>query len=137
MANLKLPDLSEFLTVLSILLIAIGPLLAALIYLSSGHEETAPGIFSLVWPIVFVLLFIFARQACASEKLAFGQGLLWVTYSLRSHGVIFVLILVFPSLLFVFFCSVILAALGTFTNHDYPPFYYGKLIGVFYRRRKQ
>ncbi len=91
---------------------------------------------SLTWPVVVAFLWLYAQKRCSTDRLRFGDGLLWVTRSMMTGWLWMSFFTVIPGLLVVFCGSVGTALYGDIIRN--PGFAQAKfhgLVSYFFRNR--
>ena len=91
---------------------------------------------SIMWPVVIAILWGYAQQRCSSDRMRFGDGLLWVTASMMTDWFYISFLVVFPALLAVFSGSVLIALYGDIRRTPgYSQTKWHRLVYYFYRNR--
>src|ERR1700722_13753867 len=127
----KSPSIVEYITWFFFILLGFTPLWAAYENSREAVVSEKTWVFVSIWLALLAAIFLFTRGFCGSKDRPYIQGLYWVTHSMFGRGnVIFILFLIFPSLLFVFFASFGIALLCFVTGRSgYAPVRYQRLIG--------
>jgi hypothetical protein len=91
---------------------------------------------SAIWPVVIITLWGYSRSRCSSDRMPFGDGLLWVTASMMTGWLYMSFAVVFPALLVVFWASVLIALYGDICRvPGYSQAKWQGLVHYFYRHR--